>query len=237
MDTGMGLMDLHNHTVWSDGINSAREVIENAVSYNITDIGITDHFNTNKCPSISPGDIDSYISEIQYLKKLYSDKVNIYAGIEICCIPFPQSLEDLPFDKINKLDFVLLEYTDYLSPHAQFEDIKKSIQKIKCRAGLAHTDLFKLATNRFQDGGLEFVLNFLSENNLFWEINANTAYDCFDNIIYHNNDEHVEDLFDALQNKGIRVSAGSDSHSIYDFKYGRLRDANKVARMINKSRE
>jgi histidinol phosphatase-like PHP family hydrolase len=233
MNIGMNFMDLHNHTVWSDGVNSIKEVIENAIKYNITVIGITDHFNTNKCPSIKPKEIEGYISEIQYLKKLYEDKIKVYAGIEICCTPFPQSLENLPFDKLNQLDFVLLEYLDRLSSDIKVDDINKNIEKLQCEVGLAHTDLFRLAAIHSQDGGLNFILDFLSKNNLFWEINSNSAYESFDDIIYYNDDEDIQNLFEMLKKRKIRVSASSDTHSICDFEFGRLIEANRIANIIN----
>ena len=36
-------MDLHNHTVWSDGADKPEDIIRNAIEHNLNMVGITDH--------------------------------------------------------------------------------------------------------------------------------------------------------------------------------------------------
>lgn len=43
-------MDLHNHTIWSDGADKPEDIILNAINHQIEAVGITDHFcNDDKC--------------------------------------------------------------------------------------------------------------------------------------------------------------------------------------------
>ena len=143
------LVDLHNHTIWSDGVNKLDELIENAIKHNISAIGITDHYNTSKCPSISPSKLNRYINYLTKSKIKYENKIKLIRGIEINCLPF-NDLHKIQYNDINKLDYVLLEYLEYLNPSISLDDIAKFISNFKIRVGLAHTDLIKFAS-RYTD--------------------------------------------------------------------------------------
>ncbi|TCK98059.1 DNA polymerase (family 10)/histidinol-phosphatase (PHP family) [Natranaerovirga hydrolytica] len=232
MFTKYNIIDLHNHTFWSDGINSSKEIVENAIEHNINAIGITDHFNTVKCPSIQPNELDGYLREMKYIKEMYSSKIKVFIGIEINCIPFPESLNNLPYDKLNALDFVLIENLDHLSPAICLEDILKDIKKLKIPVGLAHTDIFKLANKNIEKGGLNYILDLLKTNNIFWEINSNSSYDSFNSIIYNNDDSDVLNLFKKIQEHQINITVGSDTHSIDDYEKNRLKQGNVARRLL-----
>lgn len=233
MEKDLKLIDMHNHTIWSDGANTTLELIEDALSKNIKIIGITDHFNTSKCPSLKLGQLNFYITEIEALKHQYVNSIEVLKGIEINPIPHPSSLENLPFDEFNKLDYVLIEYLDFLSDRIKLLDLERYIKKIKCRVGLAHTDLLKLGRKHNNEGGLDYVLNFLQRNNMFWEINSNLAYESFDDIIYHNDKIEISILFEKIKEHNIAVTVGSDKHSKDDLELGRFIEANKIAYSIN----
>ena len=53
----ISFMDLHNHTIWSDGIHTPEKIIQNAIVNSVTTIGISDHFETDKCQSLLKKDI------------------------------------------------------------------------------------------------------------------------------------------------------------------------------------
>lgn len=233
MVTGLRLIDLHNHTIWSDGINTTLELVEDAVSKDIKIIGFSDHFNTSKSPSISSEQLNSYIKEIVSLKQKYGNSLEILTGIEINSVPFPTSFESLPYDEINNLDFVLIEYLDFLSDRIKLNHLEKYLKMIKCQVGLAHTDLLRLGFKHKSEGGLDYVLAFLKENNIFWEINSNTAYESFDNIIYQYNKSEINTLIEKLISYKIKVTVGSDKHSKEDIEMGRFVRANELANQIN----
>ena len=153
--------------------------------------------------------------------------------MEINPIPFPRSFEGLPYDKLEKLDFVLIEYLDFLSDSIRFKDLEKYITKFKCQVGLAHTDLFRLGQKHKSEGGLDYIVNFLKRNNIFWEINSNLAYESFDDIIYYNDKNEISTLIGKLKNCNIKVTVGSDKHSKDDIELGRFVMANQIANYIN----
>ncbi|MDP4147026.1 MAG: PHP domain-containing protein [Bacillota bacterium] len=227
------LIDMHNHTVWSDGANSAVELIEDAIEKNIKILGFTDHFNTSKCPSISPEQLSLYIQEIVSLKEKYKHKISVLIGIEINSILFPMSFENLSFNQFEGIDFVLIECIDLLSDKFRLKDLEKYLNRFKCKVGLAHTDLFRLGTKHEVEGGIGYVVDFMKRNNIFWDINSNSAYECFDNIIYHQNQEEITELFEKLIKNQIEITVGSDKHSIDDIELGRFITANELAGYIN----
>ena len=120
-----------------------------------------------------------------------------------------------------------------MSDRIKLRYIEKELKKIKCKIGLAHTDLIHLATKHKLEGGLDYVLNFLKDNNIFWEINSNIAYECFDDIIYDNDKKEIHILIQKLISNNIKVTVGSDRHSIDDIQWGRFIKANEIADYIN----
>lgn len=219
------IMDMHNHSTWSDGANTPAEIIENAIRHNISTIGITDHLQTSKCPSIRFSRVSSYISELTALKHYYKDSINVLAGIEIAPYPYPRYFKRIPFGKLAGADYVLIEYLEYMSPEASLNEIAEYINKFKCRVGLAHTDLLRFADNY---GGLDNVMEFLSKNNIFWEINSNSLYEFFDDIIQRSPNDDVNSLIKAVQNYKIEISIGSDTHDLRHYEFDRLYRANKA---------
>lgn len=70
------IQDLHLHSNYSDGANSLREMIEEAINLGIQELGFTDHvWKTSDWT-------DQYIEELETLQKEYISKIKIYAGLE-----------------------------------------------------------------------------------------------------------------------------------------------------------
>lgn len=222
------IMDLHNHSLWSDGVNTTKEIIENAIKHNISAIGITDHLQKNNYPSVKFIQIDSYIKELLELKTYYKDRIKVLIGIEISIFECLRYVQEIPFENLKKLDYALIEYLENLNPRIPLNNIEGYLQKFTCRIGLAHTSLLKLANNH---GGLVNIMKFLSKNNMFWEINANSIYEFFDDIIIQQNNTHC--LIDLIRNYKISVSVGSDTHDLHSYEFGRLYEANRIAKTLN----
>lgn len=77
-------VSLHNHTSLSDGVNTAEEMIEEAIRRGFTHFGITDHCCTSNYEdySLSPDRYDEYVDFINELKERYEDRIEVFAGIE-----------------------------------------------------------------------------------------------------------------------------------------------------------
>ena len=81
----MRFSNLHQHTVFSDGVNTMEEVILSAIEKDMESIGFSDHSYTgidNDC-GIPLNDYENYHNEIDRLKEKYSSKIKVFKGIEV----------------------------------------------------------------------------------------------------------------------------------------------------------
>lgn len=78
------LQNLHTHTVFCDGKNTPREMIEKAIEFGFDSLGFSSHaktkYNTGWEIRTSP---EEYVNEINKMKKEYSDRIRIYVGCEL----------------------------------------------------------------------------------------------------------------------------------------------------------
>ena len=134
----MYTVDLHNHTKFSyDGSNTHEEIIENAIRHGVDVIGITDH-------QFSIGEnLPIYYEYIQHCKIKYADQIKVLCGLEIGTRPTPP--ESLP-RATEIFDYVLFECLDDTRA-IDFYEFLEWRKLFKCKAGLAHTDIFKLGGN------------------------------------------------------------------------------------------
>lgn len=76
--------DFHIHTCFSDGVDTAEEMVKKAIKLNMDKIGFSDHsytfFDENYC--IKKGKTREYISEISRLKEKYKEQIEILCGVE-----------------------------------------------------------------------------------------------------------------------------------------------------------
>ena len=77
--------DLHTHTSFCDGKNTAEEMILAAIGQGFSEYGFSEHgytsFDTSYC--LTEEKTEEYKREILRLKKKYKDKIKIYLGIEL----------------------------------------------------------------------------------------------------------------------------------------------------------
>ena len=127
---------------------------------------------------------------------------------------------------MNKLDYVLLEYLEYLNESISLEDISKFINNFKIKVGLAHTNLIIFA-NRYSnlEEGLREILKFIKNNNIFWELNINSYSDHYYNFLVDSN-EDIKLLKKLLKEYDIEVTVGSDTHDLLDYEFKRIERAN-----------
>ncbi|MBE6983929.1 MAG: histidinol-phosphatase HisJ family protein [Ruminococcaceae bacterium] len=78
--------NFHTHTTFSDGKNTPEEMVQTAISLQMTAIGFSDHSPIGKeCTGTSGMAFESekaYIAEIARLKNAYSDRLTILSGLE-----------------------------------------------------------------------------------------------------------------------------------------------------------
>ncbi len=78
------LRDYHVHTTFSDGTNTPEEVVLEAVSRGLEEIGFSDHsytpFDGSYC--IQKGDVPKYTAEIRRLQEKYRGQITVRLGVE-----------------------------------------------------------------------------------------------------------------------------------------------------------
>lgn len=153
------IMDIHNHTNWSDGDSSIEELVVNALKNDIGILGISDHYNSKNTRSITS--FEDYILEIEILKNKYLSKINILSGVEI---PVSSILcQEYSLKLINNLDFVLVENIENLPLHFNLESLEGHLKNITCKKGLAHTNLYTIAAKYKDIGGINYFIQFMKK--------------------------------------------------------------------------
>ena len=77
------LQNLHTHTVFCDGRDTPREMIETAIEKGFDSLGFSGHATSEKHSGCELKDIPGYVKEINSLKEEYKDRIKIFLGIEL----------------------------------------------------------------------------------------------------------------------------------------------------------
>ncbi|MEQ8197380.1 MAG: PHP domain-containing protein [Clostridiaceae bacterium] len=228
------MIDIHNHTIYSDGEHMPEEIIKNALEAGIRTLGISDHHRAFFMGSPHYKSFQEYIKEIDRLKNKYKGRINILSGIELN-VNFRDKHDEerVPFEVFSSLDYVLLERIEGMLTHEDkhenaigFKDIGRIAERIPCRLGLAHTDILTHAKILNKD--IDYILNIMKKYNIFWELNVQHQYLYFDELINNRENDEVRMLMNKIHKYRIEVIAGSDTHDIkYDFDINRLKMANE----------
>jgi len=212
----------HNHTTMSDGDLTPDELVGEAVEARLKEIGITDHYFTKKLPEkkvIKPDNIQNYLAAIDKLRKKYGKEINILAGLEIDARKWNFELKNLPFDKFNKLDYVLFEYVDEEGDSYSLKEVIGIRKNLKCEVGLAHSKVGRLIDKY----GSEKLVQMLVENDIF--IDACGSVRNSNLVPYKNEDRpgvqrayslYIEGLGanfkEAARKYGLKFAPSSDTH-------------------------
>ena len=81
--------NFHSHTHYCDGSSPVEEYVKAAINLDMPAYGFSSHapvaFPTDWC--IPDDDMENYLSDFDRVKKKYSDKIQLYCGLEIDYIP------------------------------------------------------------------------------------------------------------------------------------------------------
>lgn len=238
---GIVIEDIHNHTKYSDGIDTAEDIIKNAIKCGVNTVGISDHSRALLLSYPNYLNFDLYVNEVESLKEEYKEKINILTGIELN-LNFESAGEEdsIPFYKFNDLDYVLFEHVDGTAPYkpiteycVRLKDLGRIRQKIRTEAGLAHTSLLELSEIYSNGKGIEYgmdcVIGMLKEYDLFWEINVERDHKYFDYMQENWNSHEVVTLFKKIKKNGVKIHPGSDTHDTRWYEIERVKVANSIA--------
>lgn len=212
MKNGPYIVDMHNHTHWSyDSSDAVEAVINNAISHGVDVIGITDHQFT------IGSKLGDYFSEVEECKAKYSGQIKVLTAIEIGTRPQPG---DLSAAACRNFDYVLFECLDDTRAMDLYEFLEWR-RLFSCKVGLAHTDIFAL------DGRYNVnMLDIMKREHIFWELNTSGNYSYYYDFLTNEKKRKI------IRNSGIEVSIGSDTHSVAEYKFESLKNANIMMQQL-----
>ncbi len=199
------LINLHTHTLYSDGDFTVQEVVHSAFQAGLTHVAITDHFETRKIVNpLSRMDLARYLRDIRAARTMYAGRMNVLAGVEIDTNPERCELYALPFELLNSLDLVLFEYVeDPLQGGIPLDGLRSLAKELNVPFGLCHWDMDRI----YQGRRPEWLADRLSAMGAFVEVPTSQHYARDGRFLY----EHSERFYRAFAGK-VRVSIGTDTH-------------------------
>ncbi len=204
-------INLHIHSSFSDGKNSIEQIIKKSLKLKLDYIAITDHFTDSWKSWVSKLKdnikIEEYLNTISncqnYLNK--NDKeLTLFKGIEIDLSSSEGFIKK--YIEPEKFNLMLFEYLDTFEAIGFLRDIiqfwKRCFKPLNefPILGLAHFD-----PSYFIHGNLDILINFLKENNIYFEFNSSySTYYSLQNKLF----------FEKLKENNIPVAIGCDTHNI-----------------------
>lgn len=108
--------NVHTHTTFSDGKNTAEEMVQAALKLGFFSLGFSDHGPSKYDSAAMPGE-DDYKAEIRRLQKKYAGQIEIALGIE----------RDFTAPELNISDYdYVIESVHYVRPHGAFVPVDDS---------------------------------------------------------------------------------------------------------------
>ncbi|TAH69109.1 MAG: PHP domain-containing protein [Anaerolineaceae bacterium] len=205
------LSDLHNHSIFSDGINTCEELIEQAISLGLQRIGLVDHVWRN-----SEWALD-FIETTNRLKEKYEGIIQVVSGLEAKALTCTGEI-DLNDKWRDKVDYILgaihripsssnqfYSKSDKLPDRSKvYEDWMSTIQ------GLLKNDMVDIVAHpaaeliQYQipldDETIKMLCHLGKASGKVFEVNVKYKVP-------------VQAYLDQLIANGIPLSIGSDSHS------------------------
>ena len=181
----MHLTNLHTHTTYCDGQNSAEEMIQAAIKCGFQSIGISTHgpVQFENDWNIKNEDIEKYMDEINRLKEKYKGYICVFLGMELDYIPsigFDEKNREL----IDRLDYYIgsVHHMGWLNSDSMWivdwdiEELMEGISKsfngsIRSTVEAYYNLIVEMAVN-FEPpiiGHLDLIKKFNKEQSLFDE--------------------------------------------------------------------
>jgi histidinol phosphatase-like PHP family hydrolase len=229
------LINLHNHSNWSDGLYPPELLAKMAAVGGLTHIGISDHFYTQKLAGsgayVDVDELEDYVAELRDVGERLSEHVQVLAGIEVDWSPRSRNKLPALWAQAGLLDYVLFEYVqDEAMQGDSLNTLLMVRHAIPVPAGLAHNDLSRNFGGRFAPRKLVALLQ---EHDLFVELSTDPR-----TINYGGRDAYSRELWAALAESRVRFSIGSDTHAEIDevsrvaHAYAFLQEQGLVQRLI-----
>jgi len=229
------VINLHNHSTWSDGQYAPDQLVDMAIQSDLTHIGISDHFFTTKLfldqAYVDVERLDAYIDDLHRVAGVFAEQIQVLAGIEVDWSDRARPKFPALWDKIGSLDYVLFEYVEDRDWYGDSLEALLTVRpSIPIPVGLAHNDLSRNMGPYYR---VDELVSLLEEYDIFIELSTNPY-----TMYYKSSDADNRQLWRALAKSKVRFSIGSDTHGfIADVGYVRdacsfLRERGMIDRLI-----
>lgn len=171
-----GILNLHNHTPFSDGAYTIDEIVEAHLELKdveIAGVGISDHLfctptsrevtNEREYQKLFAAEARNYVAEVQAARERWAGKVRIYCGAEINW-PKNKNMFRLIPDMLEGIDYVLFEYVDW----AGLTQLANGARRFPCPVGLAHADV----SREYPKTPHDQIVRTLANARIFYEISS-----------------------------------------------------------------
>ncbi len=158
----MKKINLHSHTTYCDGTNTAEDMVLSAIDRGFDVFGLSGHsyldFDDTWC--MNPAATDRYFKEVQELKAKYKDKIVLLCGIEQDYFSKPQ---------VHEFDYVIgsvhcvysKEFDRYISVDYTAEHLIEGINECYSGDSLAFAEeYYKLVANLPAKTGCDIIGHF-----------------------------------------------------------------------------
>ncbi|WP_165842266.1 PHP domain-containing protein [Paenibacillus xerothermodurans] len=206
------MMDLHTHSVYSDGRDSVEQIITTAIELGYQAIAITDHvWRTSDW-------VEDYASHIDLMKQRYGNEIHIFSGLEAKVMNLQGDIDaadkfdamvDLLLGSIHRIPFEGGFYSaskDHSEPRLfenwfiTFKRLLRNPRVDIVSHPLAELKRFNIQIHRQQK---EEIARLLAESGKIIEIN-----------VRHNAPD--QEMLDMLKHTSAKFVISSDSHSVHD---------------------
>ncbi len=246
--------NLHTHTVFCDGKNSAEEMILSAVSHGLNSIGFSGHALTDHDRSYCMNEEKTfaYYDTLLKLREKYSDKIKVYIGLEQDyfsvkpLIPVEYLIgsvhyvlkngEYIPVDETKEITLNAVERLYGGDIYGYLEDYFELVGNVFQKTGCDIVGHFDLPEKFNGDGKMfdrespryvkayEKAMKKLVSESRIFEINTGGISRGYTNSPYPN-----ETILKKLAAYGGKITVSSDSHDVGTIDY-RLDEMSELAK-------
>lgn len=189
--------DLHMHTVYSDGANSIRDMVDAAREKNYSYIVITDHSKSLRVANgLSDERLLEQLKEIRAIDQEYDD-IDVYSGTEMDILA--DGTLDYSDEILSQLDYVITAI------HSSFQQSEEDIMhRLKTAMDNPYVRHIAHPTGRLigvRDGypvNMEELFDYADKTNTILEINANP--------------QRLDLSSDAIANQNVMFTVNTDAH-------------------------
>ena len=220
----------HTHTVrCGHATGKDDEYIQSAIHAGFKVLGISEHIGfegwDDKNERIAFKDLNQYIKDMQALKEIYNDKIDIKIGFEF---EYFSDKETYLKEMLSKVDYMIVgqhakSFDQYYDRTCNDDDVDMYASQIcaaldhKLTKYVAHLDYFLLGKETFSkrnEIAIENICDAVLRNDAYVEMNLKGT--TYGKKMYHDKLQYIYphyDVFRIVASKGCKVVFGYDAHS------------------------